>query len=227
VSDAANQLAELDLGSGVGGLIPDLTRAFPDARIVAVDRSPGMLRSSEHTFPKAIMDATRLALSSDSMDLVVMVFVLFHVAEPEEALAEIRRVLRPGGCVGCITWGQELESQASRLWTECLNGHGAAEADSAIVTRHDRFNSPDKMKQLFEEAGFSHVRSWEEDLAPMIDKEHLLRLRTQMGSSKPRFDSLPEPIQADCLAEATRQMELLTPDDFVARGKTVHTMASA
>jgi len=215
----------LDLGSGVGALIPDIARTFPDARILAVDRSSGMLRASSHDCPRAIMDATRLAIPSHRMDLVIMVFVLFHVAEPEEALSEIRRILRAGGLVGCITWGQELESPAARIWTDCLDGYGAAEADPATVTRHDRFNRPEKMKKLFEAAGFTRVRSWEEDLAPMIDKEHLLKLRTQMGSSKPRFDSLPSALQTACLSEAARRMDYLAPEDFVARGKTVHTIA--
>ncbi|MDZ4806480.1 MAG: class I SAM-dependent methyltransferase [Candidatus Eisenbacteria bacterium] len=217
----------LDLGSGVGALIPDIAKRFPGARILGVDRAQGMLRLSVHGYPRAVMDATQLAIPTHSVDLVIIAFVLFHVSDPEQALSEIRRVLRPGGLVGCITWGQELESPAFRIWTECLDAHGAAEIDPSAAAQHDRFNTSEKLKRLFEDGGFSSVRSWEEERVPMIEREHLLSLRTQMGSSKPRFDSLSPENQRACLAEATRRMDRLSSENFVARGRTVHTVASA
>jgi SAM-dependent methyltransferase len=192
-----------------------------------VDRAHGMLRLSDPGYARAVMNATQLAIPTGSLDLVILVFVLFHVSDPGRALGEIRRVLRPDGRVGCITWGRELDSPAFRVWTECLDAHGAVEADPAIVTRHGRFDSPDKLGAAFENAGYSSVRAWAEDLAPVIDRDLLLNLRTRMGSGKPRFDSLGAAGRQACVAEAIRRLDRLSSDDFVARGKTVHVVAVA
>jgi SAM-dependent methyltransferase len=217
----------VDVGSGVGALIPEIERAFPEASIVGVDRSPGMLGLSGHGCPRAIMEATQLALRSGSMDLALIVFVLFHVEDPLAALREARRVLRRDGLTGCLTWGQDLESNASRVWTECLDASGAAPPEPTTVTRHEPFNTAGKMKDLFLSAGFAAVRSWEDGLVTTIDKEHLLKLRTSMGSSKPRFDSLTPALQSSCIAEACHRFDGLPPEDFVARGIVVHTIAEA
>ena len=217
----------LDVGSGVGGLIPEIERAFPEAGVVAVDRSPGMLALSAHRFPRAVMDATQLAVRPESVDLLLLVFVLFHVEDPLKALREARRVLRPGGFAGCLTWATDLESPASRIWTACLDACGAAPTDPDTVTRHEPFNSPAKLEDLFRGAGYTVVRAWEDELVVPIDREHLLKLRTSMGSSKPRFDSLTPALQSSCLAEARARFERLEPPDFVARGRVVHTLAEA
>jgi SAM-dependent methyltransferase len=222
----ANRVARvLDLGTGVGGLVPDIQRRFPEALILGVDRAPGMLALSVDGHPRAVMDAAELAIPSESMDVVLLVFMLFHVPDPEAALREVRRVLKSGGILGCITWAEDLESPASRTWNDCLETFGAAPADPAVVTRHDRFNTPDKIAGLLEEIGFKEVRCREADLIARIDIDHLLELKTSMGSMKPRFDSLSPELQKACVSEARRRMSGVSPEEFTARGRTVNATA--
>jgi SAM-dependent methyltransferase len=173
------------------------------------------------------MDATQLAIAPASIDIVLQAFVLFHLPRPLEALREARRVLTSGGEIGCITWGGELESPATRVWTECLDEHGAQPIDDAIVTRHDAVDSPSKMEALLREAGFHKIRCWSEQLQDRIDAERLIRLRTRMGSCKPRFDSLDETARAACRDAARVRMERLSTDGFIARGEVVYSLASA
>src|SRR5438046_151921 len=52
----------LDVGTGVGALLPDLTLAFPGARVLGVDRSRGMLALAPAHFGRALMDARELAV---------------------------------------------------------------------------------------------------------------------------------------------------------------------
>ena len=215
----------LDLGTGVGTLIPDIRRRFPEAEILGVDRSPGMLALSLHGHPRAVMDATELAIRSESVDVVLAVFMLFHVPDPDSALREIARVLKPGGILGCITWAEDLESEASRIWNDCLEAFGADPADPTVVTRHDGCDTLDKMAGLLKRHPFSQVRCWEADLVTRIDTDHLLKLRTSMGSQKVRFDSLSPDLQVACVMEARRQMNGLSPEGFVARGRTVNAIA--
>jgi hypothetical protein len=83
------------------------------------------------------------------------------------------------------------------------------------------------METLLRSAGFTSPRSWTGDLVAMIDAEHLLRLRTSMGSVKTRFDSLAPPAREACVAEARTRMRRLVREDFVARGKVVYSVACA
>ena len=216
----------VDVGTGVGLLLPDLRAAFPDAFLLGVDRAPGMLHLAPSGVPLAVMDARQLALPPASVDLVLLVFMLFHLENPVDGLREARRVLRDGGRVGTLTWGGELESNATRIWTECLDAHGAIEADPIAATRHAPVDTPEKMEALLRIAGFTSSHSWADELVTTLDLEHLLSLRTSMGSAKPRFDSLDPPARETCVATARRRMERLADEDFVARGRIVYAVAS-
>ena len=217
----------LDVATGVGSLLPELRAAFPSARIAGVDRSHGMLALVPKTFPVAVMDASQLGIRSGSVDLVILAFVLFHLQEPRQGLAEAARVLTKGGRVGCITWGGEFESRADRVWVECLDAHGAPPTDPAIITRHDAVDSPSKMETLLHGAGFRGIRSWEEELVDGFDIDRLLRLKTNLGASKPRFDGLDPAAREACLGSARGRLEGLTAEDFVARGKVVYSVAES
>jgi SAM-dependent methyltransferase len=172
------------------------------------------------------MDAERLALRAASVDVVLMAFMLFHLDRPIEGLREARRVLRAAGRLGSLTWAGELESTATRVWTECLDAHGAVPADPSLATRHEPVDRPDKVEALLVQAGFASVRSWEDQLVCTLDAEHLVRLKTSMGSSKPRFDSLSAAAREACVTEARLRMQALAPADFVARGAVVCAVAS-
>ena len=92
----------LDLGAGTG----KLTRAFvPHAgRVVAVEPGPNMLAELRQAVPQAeahLGAAEAIPLPDGSVDAVVC-GQSFHWFRTDDALAEIRRVLRPGGGLGLI-----------------------------------------------------------------------------------------------------------------------------
>jgi ubiquinone/menaquinone biosynthesis C-methylase UbiE len=216
----------LDVGAGVGMLLPELRAAFPVAQVIGIDRSHGMLRLAPAGFARAVMDATRLGIPPASADLVLFAFMLFHLEKPLDGLREAHRVLRPGGRVGTLTWGGDLESKATRIWTECLDAYGAAAIDPEMQTRHDFTDTPEKMASLLHEAGFHDIQARYADLAYTIGPDHLLQLRTRLGSAKPRYDSLDPRAQEACVTDARRRMQELSPGDFVAHGRVVQAMAS-
>lgn len=91
----------LDVGCGTGWLAAGLRRAVPGLSIVGCDLSAGMLGRARAAgaWPLVQAAAGRLPLADGSVDLVVTRGVLHHLPDPAAALAEWRRVLRPGGAV--------------------------------------------------------------------------------------------------------------------------------
>jgi len=215
----------VDVGTGVGLLLPDIQAVFPEASVFALDRSPGMLSLAPSEFSRTVCDASQMSIRSKSFDLVLMIFVLFHLENPIEGLRESRRIVREGGRVGTLTWGGEFESRAERIWTECLDSHGAPAPDPSAQSRHEPVNRPEKMEGLLREVGFRSARAWAEDLVYPIGLEHLILLKTKMGSQKFRFDDLGEMKQQACVKEARRLMSPLGPEDFVSRGEVVYAIA--
>jgi SAM-dependent methyltransferase len=90
----------IDIGCSTGYLLADLHEAIPDATLIGVDLvASGLRKAHDHT-PHALLlhaDARALPLESLSMDAAVSANLLEHVREDEQVLAEIFRVLRPGG----------------------------------------------------------------------------------------------------------------------------------
>lgn len=95
-------LRVLDVGSGDGQLALALARA--GARVWAIDADPRMLATARRCFETAAVEvglqeahAQALPFESAGFDVITAVTVLCFVSEPERALAEMVRVLRPGG----------------------------------------------------------------------------------------------------------------------------------
>lgn len=216
----------IDIGTGVGALWPDVFAAYPNVRLVGLDRSQGMLKLAPAGPARLVADARAVPLPPASMDLALLIFMLFHLADPAAGIREARRLLRPGGAVGTITWGCDLASSATRIWTGCLERYGAAPLDPQTQARHDLVDTPEKMEMLLRDAGFSGVRAWADDLVTVIPLEQLIALKTSLGSEKARFDSLDDQTRSECAAEARERLRVLEPDGFTATGTIVYAVAT-
>jgi SAM-dependent methyltransferase len=101
----------LDVGTGTGIVALEAARRIePNARIVGIDLSDGLLGSArrKNQFGQRVsflkMDAENVGLKTGSFDAVLSLFALLHFPDPGRALGEMFRVLRPGG-VATIAFG--------------------------------------------------------------------------------------------------------------------------
>ncbi|HUN79543.1 MAG TPA: class I SAM-dependent methyltransferase [Solirubrobacteraceae bacterium] len=90
----------LDIGCSTGHLLEDLRAGAPQATLIGLDLVTSGLRKAHAHVPQARLlqaDACALPLRGGTVDVVVSANLLEHVPDDVAALAEIRRVLRPGG----------------------------------------------------------------------------------------------------------------------------------
>jgi ubiquinone/menaquinone biosynthesis C-methylase UbiE len=121
----------LEIGIGTGLNLP----YYPaDVELVGIDPNAGFLerarrRAAAIGRPVTLLVARAEALpfADRSFDTVITTLVFCTIAEPEQALREVHRVLRPGGEFNLIEhvrvpWGAKVQDLLTPLWKHIANG---------------------------------------------------------------------------------------------------------
>jgi ubiquinone/menaquinone biosynthesis C-methylase UbiE len=93
----------LDVGCGTGTLLRQAAKRFPDAQLVGVDLAGAMLAAAGAATPAELpiwfvhARAERLPLADGVFDLVLSTMSFRHWSDQSAGLAQVRRVLTPGG----------------------------------------------------------------------------------------------------------------------------------
>ena len=216
----------IDVGTGAGALLPAIKLAAPSAVVVGIDRSQGMLRLAKerHSCPLALMDVQRLALPANRFEVAIVAFVLFHLPSPEQCLAEVNRVLQPGGSLGTITWGPETEPPASAIWDDELQAAGARVIQLPAVDNRACCDSTQKMTTLLEQAGFVSIKVWTESIEHRWRPEDHFDYQLRMNS-RLRLQSLDVQDRESCINRVRDRLSGADREQYVYRGEVL--MATA
>jgi demethylmenaquinone methyltransferase/2-methoxy-6-polyprenyl-1,4-benzoquinol methylase len=163
----------VDVACGTG----DLSEAFADAgarRVIGIDFTPQMLdiardkgRRAGGARSRVIYregDAMALDLPDASADVVSIAFGIRNVAEPRRAIAEFRRILRPGGRLvilefseprnALIRWSNALYTRRIMPWTAGLVARDRVGAYRYLPRSVQTFLTPQALADMVREAGF-------------------------------------------------------------------------
>ena len=147
----------LDCGAGPGTLCHEAS--LLGAEVVGCDYSQEMVRIASAHYPELEFfhgDAERLSFGDCSFDAVTLNYLLLHVAEPERALCEAARVLRPGGRLVYTLWLPPTQSPGLKLIFDAIKAY----ADSSVIPpAGDIFLYSDPAKAIgsLEQIGFKEI----------------------------------------------------------------------
>jgi ubiquinone/menaquinone biosynthesis C-methylase UbiE len=139
----------LEIGCGNGRYLTALQARGHRGVVVGGDLSEGMLRTARPAFsgPLFVGDAQALPFPTASADVVLAMHMLYHVPDRAQGLAEMRRVLRPGGAALVVTNSEMHLRELEELLI--ASARSAVEA-SRVRSRasHLHFKSEDALAEL-------------------------------------------------------------------------------
>ncbi|WP_331376671.1 class I SAM-dependent methyltransferase [Sinorhizobium chiapasense] len=152
----------LDVGCGTGSLTFALARTAGPAEITAIDYSPVFVQeaSRRNTDPRVKIrqaDACALPFEDGTFDRALALLVLHFVPEADKAVAEMRRVVRPGGVVAAAVWDHLGGMPGMRMMVDTVAALG--EGGRQLRERYcfQPMMQPGEMKRTFVEQGLVDV----------------------------------------------------------------------
>ena len=145
----------LDVATGPGYVAA--AAAGRGASVTGIDFSAAMLAEARRHHPAIDFqagDAAALPFADASFDAVVMSFGLLHLAHPDQALAEARRVLRPGGRIGFTVWARPEQAVGFDIVLRAIRRHGRLDVPLPPGPPFFRFSDPEECRRALTQVGF-------------------------------------------------------------------------
>jgi O-methyltransferase/aklanonic acid methyltransferase len=200
----------LDLATGRGAvLFAAAERVGPEGRVVGVDLSDGMVRETRAVVRQRglahvevlQMDAGRLEFPDASFDAVLCGFGLAFFPRLERTLAEVLRVLRPGGRLAVSTWGEEDPRWA---WYDALlDAH-----QPPVPVRAQALDRSEALLTVLQAAGFSEAQTITTGFDWVCDEAEWWATQWAI-SGRARLEQMPPEVWARFRAEVDRRLRAM------------------
>lgn len=149
----------LEIGCGAGQFIRAIRQKRPELQCYGTDISQEAIQKAEQYHDQVTYrrgEAERLPFDAGEFSAVLIFDVLEHVVSPENFLAEVNRVLRPGGMVYAFV---PCEGDALSLWYWLDIFHLKRNLTTKYAG-HIHFFSRRELFRLYQQTGFSIKRVW-------------------------------------------------------------------
>ncbi len=192
--DAPANLNWIDVGCGNGAFTEALIARAAPLAVTGIDPSDGQIAFAR-TRPGAKMaefrvgDAQALPFPDNSFDAASMALVIVFVADPAKAVAEMARVVRPGGLVATYMWEFPTGFPHAPL-AEAMKSLGLATPERPNVQASGR----DAMRDIWQRAGLTAVET------------EVIRIRVAFKDFADYWDSSTVPV-----GPSGRALAALTP----------------
>lgn len=159
---AGGRVLDVCCGSGASAL-PAARAVGTEGFVTAVDLSAGLLELARAKANATGLeniefvqgDMTALDYPDGHFDAVVCVFGIFFVPDMTRQVAELFRMVAPGGQLAITTWGPQLFAPAYEVWLDAVR-HVRPDLYSAF-TPWDRITTPSAVETLLREGGVPTV----------------------------------------------------------------------
>lgn len=209
-----------DVGSGTGAVALQASAwVGPEGLVTGSDVAMAMLTSARQAATKQAstgiafcqMDAERLGLLNASFDSVTCAFSLFQFPDMERALAEMRRVLKPGGRLALSNWGPGYFSPIGSMQRDLFREFGLR----PLLTNPIAFKA-DELRALLRETAFDAVELIEETEGVWFENpEEIWAFNLDMG---PFPVMLQRQLSIEQQRELERQFTMMLRDFMTDRG---------
>ncbi|TPQ22606.1 L-histidine N(alpha)-methyltransferase [Streptomyces sporangiiformans] len=212
----------LEVGCGVGAQTVHLVEAGPKTHFTAVDISAASLAQARARVTAQVPEARvtwhqanlfELPFADTEFDHLFVCFVLEHLAAPRQALAALRRVLRPGGTLTVIEGDHgsaffHPDSPYAHAVIDCQVQLQAASGGNALIGR--------ELHPLITGAGYDDVT-----VRPRTVYADRSRPALVNGFTRNTFTAMIESVREEALAA-----DLITPTDWDRGIADLHRTAS-
>jgi ubiquinone/menaquinone biosynthesis C-methylase UbiE len=180
----------LDVGCGTGAFTETVIARCAPAEIQGIDPSDAQIayarsREAAKLATFQVGDAQALPFDDAQFDVAAMALVISFIADPSKAVAEMVRVVRPGGCVATYIWdmnGGGLPPAPFQAAVKALGFDGGPVNPNAEVTRME------SLQALWTRAGLEDVETRRIDIqVSFADLEDFWTSNTVLPSPAVRF----------------------------------------
>jgi ubiquinone/menaquinone biosynthesis C-methylase UbiE len=221
----------LDLASGTGEPGINLARRVPQGSVMAVDQSSELLdiaakRARDKNllnFATQQADAHQLPFGDQSFDLATCRFGVMFFSDCQRALAELRRVLKPGARACFAAWGP-IEQPYWQTTMKIVHRHAGGALLEPEGSDPFRFSSAGSLSAVLSASGFQEVEESTHNLPwtwPGAAEEALEYFCAVAAPFRPMLERVPAEEWPLIHAEAKAAMERYRVGDEIRFGADV------